>query len=89
MRAINGYWRQGMSLADAPYLTFTAEVIAKHLRGNLHIGLYPLGDDDTCWWVAADFDKSSAMLDALAYLKAARAYGIPAALNPAMVAAGS
>jgi superfamily II DNA or RNA helicase len=31
--------------------------------------------------VAADFDKDSAMLDALAYLKAARAYGIPAALE--------
>lgn len=48
MRAINGYWRQGMSRADAPYLTLTAEVIAKHLRGNLYIGLYPLGDDDKC-----------------------------------------
>ena len=81
MPAINGYWRKGMSRADAPYLTLTAEVIAKHLRGDLHIGLYPLGDDDTCWWVAADFDKNSAMLDALAYLKAARAYGIPAALE--------
>jgi hypothetical protein len=70
-----------MSRADAAYLTLTAEVIAKHLRGDLHIGLYPLGDDDTCWWVAADLEKNSAMLDALAYLKAARAYGIPAALE--------
>ena len=81
MPAINGYWRKGMSRADAPYLTLTADVIAQHLRGDLHVGLYPLGDDDTCWWVAADFDKDSAMLDALAYLKAARAYGIPAALE--------
>ena len=81
MPAINGYWRKGMSRADAPYLPLNTETIAKHLRGDLHIGLYPLGDDDTCWWVAADFDKDSAMLDALAYLKAARAYGIPAALE--------
>ena len=44
-------------------------------------GLYPLGDDDTCWWVAADFDKEPAMLDALAYMKAARAYQVPAALE--------
>ena len=77
MPAINGYWHKGMSRADAPYLTLTAEVITKHLRDDLHIGLYSLGDDDTCWWVAADFDKNSAMLDALAYLKAARAYGKP------------
>jgi len=28
MPAINGYWRKGMSRADAAYLTLTAEVIA-------------------------------------------------------------
>lgn len=81
MPAIKGQWRKGMSRADAPYLALTLEVIAEHLRGDRHVGLYPLGDDDACWWVAADFDKDSAMLDALAYLKAARAYGIPAALE--------
>ncbi|HTX94819.1 MAG TPA: hypothetical protein VME67_08160, partial [Mycobacterium sp.] len=55
--------------------------IDAHLRGEAHIGLYPLSDDDTCWWIAADFDKEAAMLDALAYMKAARSYGIPAALE--------
>jgi hypothetical protein len=35
----------------------------------------------TCRWLAADFDGPSAMLDALAYLKAARAVGGPAALE--------
>ena len=74
MPAIHGYWRKGMKREDAPYLRLTHEVIGKHLRGDHHIGLFPLGDDDTCWWVAADFDKDSAMLDALAYLKAARAH---------------
>ena len=51
------------------------------LRGEAHIGIYPLSDDDTCWWVAADFDKEAAMLDALANMKAARSSGIPAALE--------
>ncbi|HZE18259.1 MAG TPA: helicase, partial [Mycobacterium sp.] len=81
MPAIKGYWRKGMSRADALYLPLTADVIAKHLRGDHHIGLYPLGDDDTCWWVAADFDKEAAMLDALAFMKAARAHQVPAALE--------
>ncbi len=81
MPAIRGYWRKGMPRADAPYLPLTHEVIAQHLRGEVHIGLYPLGDDDTCWWVAADFDKEAAMLDALAYMKAARAHNVPAALE--------
>jgi hypothetical protein len=81
MPAIKGYWRKGLNRADAPYLPLTPEVVDAHLRGETHIGLYPLSDADTCWWVAADFDKEAAMLDALAYMKAARSYGIPAALE--------
>jgi superfamily II DNA or RNA helicase len=81
MPAIHGYWRKGMNRADAPYLPLTPDVVDQHLRGEVHIGLYPLGDDDTCWWVAADFDKEAAMLDALAYMKAARAHDVPAALE--------
>jgi superfamily II DNA or RNA helicase len=81
MPAIRGYWRKGMNRADAPYLPLTPDVVAQHLRGEVHLGLYPLGDDDTCWWVAADFDKEAAMLDALAYMKAARAHDVPAALE--------
>jgi hypothetical protein len=34
-----------------------------------------------CWWLAADFDGPAAMLDALAYLKAARAAKVPATLE--------
>jgi hypothetical protein len=81
MPAIRGYWRKGMNRADAPYLRLTPDVIGQHLRGEVHIGLHPLGDDDTCWWVAADFDKEAAMLDAPAYMKAARAHKVPAALE--------
>src|SRR5690606_31725805 len=79
--AIRGTWRKGMSPDQVSYLPLTADVVDRHLRGGHHIGLYPLADDDTCWWVAADFDKDTAMLDALAYVKAARAAGIPAALE--------
>ncbi len=81
MPAIRGYWRKGMNRADAPYLPLTPDVIGQHLRGEVHIGLYPLGDDDTCWWVAADFDKEAAILDAHSYMKAARAHDVPAALE--------
>jgi hypothetical protein len=57
MPAIHGYWRKGMNRAEAPYLPLTPAVIGQHLRGEIHIGLYLLGGDDTCWWVAADFDR--------------------------------
>jgi hypothetical protein len=48
---------------------------------QLELGLYPLLDGDRCCWLAADFDGPTAMPDALACLKAARAAGAPAALE--------
>jgi hypothetical protein len=56
-------------------------VLAAHLKGEVHIGLYPLLDGDRCWWVAADFDGPEAMFDALMYVKAARALQVPVALE--------
>ncbi len=79
--AVTGGWRKGMNRESAPYLPLTAAVLADHLTGRQHIGLYPLTSDDRCWWIAADFDGAAAMLDALAYVKAARYRGIPAALE--------
>ncbi|WP_276309053.1 DEAD/DEAH box helicase [Specibacter cremeus] len=79
--AVAGGWRKGLDRAHASFLPLTPAVVADHLRGQQHIGLYPLTEEDTCWWVAADFDGNAAMLDALAYVKAARFRGIPAALE--------
>lgn len=79
--AVAGGWRTGANIAGARFLPLTPVVVADHLRGEQHIGLYPLTEQDTCWWVAADFDGGAAMLDALAYVKAARFRGIPAALE--------
>jgi superfamily II DNA or RNA helicase len=79
--AVRGGWRKGIPHAERDYLPLTAEVLAAHLSGKLHIGLYPLLDGDRCWWLAADFDGPEAMFDALMYLKAARALQVPAALE--------
>jgi hypothetical protein len=56
-------------------------VIAAHLVGDVFMGLYPLLTGNTCHFLVADFDGPAAMLDALAYSKAARACGVPAALE--------
>ncbi len=56
-------------------------MIAAHLAGDVFIGLYPLLRDNSCRFLAADFDGEAAMLDALAYAKAARASGVPAAVE--------
>lgn len=81
--AVAGGWRKGMRHENVTYLPLTPDVVAAHLRedDNLQIGLYPLLPDGMCHWVAADFDGPAAMLDALAYLKAARADGVAACLE--------
>ncbi|WP_257955535.1 TOTE conflict system archaeo-eukaryotic primase domain-containing protein [Nocardioides sp. B-3] len=79
MPAVEGGWRKGRPASDIRHLPLTPGVPAAHLIGDVHVGLYPmLAGDQTCW-LAADFDGQAAMLDALAYLKAARAVGAPAA----------
>ena len=81
MPAIRGQWRKGQPPQPRRYLPLTDEVITAHLSGEIDIGLYPLLDGDRTCWLAADFDGPAAVLDALAYLKAARAAGAPAALE--------
>ena len=57
------------------------EVIRDHLLGKHTIGVYPLLQDDTCWFVAVDFDKKNWQVDALAFLKTCNQTGVPAALE--------
>ncbi len=79
--ATAGPWRKGAAHTDRHYLPLTADVIEAHLLGTTRIGLYPMLPGDQTHWLAADFDGTSAMLDALAYLKAARSLSIPASLE--------
>lgn len=79
--AVRGGWRKGVRHTDRNYLPLTSEVLRAHLIGDKHVGLYPLLDGDQCGWLAADFDGPTAMLDALAYVKAARAWSVPAGLE--------
>ena len=79
--AVRGGWQKGVRQEDRAYLPLTPAVLAAHLKGEAHIGLYPLLDGDKCWWLAADFDGPDAMLDALMYVKAGRALQVPVALE--------
>src|SRR4051794_5563947 len=87
--AVRGGWRKGVPAAEREYLPLTEEVVTAQLSGELELGLYPLLDGDRCHWLAADFDGPTAMLDALAYLKAAREVGASAALEVARSGLGA
>ncbi|MBI4489178.1 MAG: DEAD/DEAH box helicase family protein [Deltaproteobacteria bacterium] len=63
------------------YFPLTDEVILSHLSGERIIGVYPLLRDDTCWFLACDFDKEGWALDASAFLHICNDYGVPAYLE--------
>lgn len=72
------------------FMPVTDDVIKKHLLGydpdnrshpNFTIGVYPLLPDETCWFIAADFDKHAWSDDAAAFLETCKYYDIPAALE--------
>jgi superfamily II DNA or RNA helicase len=79
--AVRGGWQKGVRHEDRSSLPLTPAVLASHLKGEVHVGLYPLLDGDRCWWLAADFDGPEAMFDALMYVKAGRAVQVPVALE--------
>ena len=79
--AVRGGWRRGIPHEKRDYLPLTTDVLAAHLKGDAHVGVYPLLDGDRCWWLAADFDGQDALTEALMYVKAGRAFGVPVALE--------
>ena len=42
----------------------TDEIVRGHLVGDHTIGIYPLLQDETCWFLAVDFDKKTWQRDA-------------------------
>jgi superfamily II DNA or RNA helicase len=70
------------------FIPVSNDVIERHLRGGVGaqpgdfvIGVYPLLQDETCWFLAADFDKQSWEEDARALLDTCRMKGVSAALE--------
>jgi hypothetical protein len=51
------------------------------ISGDFTAGVYPLLSDETCWFLAADFDKASWMRDVAAFRDTARARGVPVAVE--------
>ncbi len=45
------------------YLPVDDQIIEEHLRGNKVIGVYPMLDNDHCWFIVIDFDKGDWQAD--------------------------
>ena len=62
-------------------LPVTDQVIYDHLAGKQTIGVYPLLSDDSCHFLAADFDEADWRENAKSYMQSCRELGIPVALE--------
>jgi superfamily II DNA or RNA helicase len=63
------------------YVPLTDQAVHDHLSGRQTLGVYPLLRDETCWFLAVDFDKKSWQKDTTAFLKTCHALHVPAALE--------
>jgi hypothetical protein len=59
----------------------TDQVILDHLQGRNVIGAYPLLENETCWFLAVDFDKRSWTEDVSAFAETCRRANVPVAVE--------
>jgi len=70
------------------FVPFDDDVLRSHLTGksagnsiDFTAGIYPMLPDETCWFLAADFDKKSWQKDVAAFRDTAHAKGVPVAIE--------
>jgi len=88
--ACGNEWRQGVcgkprvkcaACDQRLLLPVSDQVIHDHLTGKHTIGVYPLMTDDTCFFIAADFDEGDWRGDSEAFVHSCRELDVPVALE--------
>ncbi len=89
-------WKRGLcekprikcsACANQAFIGVTDQVVAHHLRGQgpggaaFVAGVYPVLPDDTCWFLAADFDEAEWRRDVEAFAQTCRAWEVPVAIE--------
>ncbi|MCA8973228.1 MAG: restriction endonuclease subunit R, partial [Planctomycetes bacterium] len=57
------------------------DTILGHLQGRHVIGVYPMLFDESCWFLAADFDKGNWMEDVASFVATCRGHDVPVAVE--------
>jgi len=73
-----------VSCGECPTQAFspvTDEEITKHLNGTHVMGVYPLLSNETCWFLAIDFDEGSWQDDIVAFVETCKGLGVPVAIE--------
>jgi superfamily II DNA or RNA helicase len=94
--ACGNEWRRGVcdkpkvKCSNCPNQAFIGvgdEVIERHLRGvgsdgiPFVMGVYPMLPDDSCWFLAGDFDEEDWSRDVAAFAETCRLYDVPIAIE--------
>ena len=83
-------WKAGIcekprvKCAECPHRQFlpvTDKVMHEHLAGKITVGVYPLLQDDSCYFLAVDFDEANWQEDAQAFMRACVELNVPASLE--------
>ncbi|MGR4864199.1 TOTE conflict system archaeo-eukaryotic primase domain-containing protein [Caulobacter sp. LARHSG274] len=89
-------WKRGLcekprikcsACPNQAFIAATDQVVAHHLRGQgpsgatFVAGVYPVLPDDTCWFLAADFDEAEWRRDVKAFAETCRAWDVPVAIE--------
>lgn len=57
------------SYTDKKYLPLTDDQLIKHLNGDQLVGLYPLLQNNSSWFIAADFDEQHWIADSQKFIE--------------------
>lgn len=77
-------FKPNVKCSDCPnreYLPLNESVIYDHLSGRKTVGIYPMLKDETCRFLAIDFDEQSWRDDVSAFTKTCRELEIPASVE--------
>ena len=69
------------TFTDKSFQALTNDHLIKHLKGDQVVGLYPLLQDNTSWFIAADFDEADWTEECRTFIKTCEEHDIPAYLE--------
>ena len=89
--ACSNKWQPGLCLLKAggkcsdcvnqAFIPVDDQLIMDHLQGRHVMGVYPLLEDESCWFLAVDFDKGSWRDDVAAFTETCRSTGASVAVE--------
>ncbi|MHB8206399.1 TOTE conflict system archaeo-eukaryotic primase domain-containing protein [Mucilaginibacter sp.] len=69
------------TFTDKSYQILTDDHLIKHLKGEQVVGCYPLLQNNTSWFIAADFDEADWIEECRIFIKICEKHDIPAYLE--------